>query len=276
MPVSGIVNKRCTIYLCAGAIIDPDILLKEIQENDIHSDRLYIHPRAAVINSEDILNEKRSDGVKQIASTMSGVGSALVRKINRKAQLASDCEKLQSFIQDININRLLDEGCTAFMEVPQGIDLSINHGFAYPYCTSRDITPASAMNDAGVHPRYIGNISVSIRTFPIRVGNVVENGKEVGFSGPFYPDSKETSWKKLKLKTEFTTRTNRVRRVASFSFMQYAKMLNVMQPDHIFLNFCNYLSRKQLESLLYQLREVTHLGFGPTIHDIREFGDKVK
>ena len=30
LPVSAVINKRSTIYLCAGSIINPDILLKEI------------------------------------------------------------------------------------------------------------------------------------------------------------------------------------------------------------------------------------------------------
>jgi len=201
---------------------------------------------------------------------MSGVGSALVRKINRNATLAKDHLKLQKFIADINVQRLLDEGCTAFMEVPQGMDLSLNHGFAYPYCTSRDITPAAAMNDALVHPKYIGAIAVTLRTMPIRVGNVVEDGKEVGYSGPFYNDSVETTWRKLRIAREYTTRTKRVRRVASFSHTQYHKMLHVMQPDYVLLNFCNYLKRKELEKLLSSLKEVTHLGFGPTYYEIRE------
>ena len=58
LPVSAIFNKRSTIYLCAGAILDPDILRDEIDRFDVSEDRLYIHPRAAVISKEDIEFEK--------------------------------------------------------------------------------------------------------------------------------------------------------------------------------------------------------------------------
>jgi len=269
LPVSGIVNKRSLIYLCAGSIIDLEILLKEIEENNIDHARIAIHPRAAVISKKDIEEEKlNNNGVKKIASTMSGVGSALVNKINRAAKLAKDIPELSRYISEVDLHYYMQQGCTVLMEVPQGLDLSLNHGLAYPYCTSRDITIAAAMNDAGVHPKWLGKVAVSIRTFPIRVGNVVENGIEVGYSGPFYPDSVETSWEKLGLPKEFTTRTNRVRRVATFSHIQYKRMLDLLSPDYVFLNFCNYLTRKKIDDMLKILPEVTHVGFGPTIHDI--------
>lgn len=269
LPVSGIINKRSLIYLCAGSIIDLTILLKEIEENNIDHNRIAIHPRAAIITSLDIAEEKNNNaGVKKIASTMSGVGSALTKKINRNAKLAKDTPELVRYIKEIDLHYYMQQNCTILMEVPQGLDLSLNHGLAYPYCTSRDITIAAAMNDANVHPKYLGKIAVSIRTFPIRVGNVIENGVEVGYSGPFYPDSVETSWKTLGLKEEFTTRTNRIRRVATFSHLQYKNMLNILSPDYVFLNFCNYLTRVKIDNLLKVLKEVTHVGFGPTIADI--------
>ena len=64
--------------------------------------------------------------------------------------LASDYKELSKFIKAIDLQYYMDQGCTVLMEVPQGMDLSLNHGLAYPYCTSRDITPSSAMNDANV------------------------------------------------------------------------------------------------------------------------------
>ena len=270
LPISGILNKRSTIYLCAGAIINPDILLAEISDLNIDPARVIIHPRAAIIEPSDVAEERTNpSGVKTIASTMSGVGSALTRKISRGARLAGDVPVLQQFVSVLDLQGLLADGCTAMMEVPQGMDLSLNHGFAYPYCTSRDITPSAALSDAGVHPRYLGAVAVSMRTFPIRVGNVIENEVVVGNSGPFYADSVETTWEDLGLEKEYTTCTKRVRRVATFSFLQYAKMLKVMCPDYVFLNFCNYLSPDNLAVLLPRLSEVTHLGFGPEVKDIR-------
>lgn len=72
LPISGILNRRSTIYLCAGSIIDPTILLQELKIFNISPDRLIIHPRAAVIELEDLITEKIS--VKSIASTQKGGG----------------------------------------------------------------------------------------------------------------------------------------------------------------------------------------------------------
>ena len=266
LPVAGILNEKSTIYLCAGAIIDPLILLKELEDFDC-KDRVSIHPRAAVIEKQDIENE-REGSVKKIASTRSGVGSALVRKINRSAKLASDNSLLSPMVKELDMGWYLRQGVTSLMEVPQGFDLSINSGLSYPHCTSREITVSSALSDAQVHPDYLGNVLVCIRTFPIRVGHIIEKRKIVGNSGPFYPDSIETSWKGIGVNTEYTTNTKRIRRVASFSMIQYKKMLNAFKPTHVFLNFANYLSEKDLEELLEKLPEVTHVCYGPKAEDI--------
>ena len=267
LPITGIFNKRSTIYLCAGAIIDPVIFLDEIKTFDIDPERIYVHPRAAVIEDCDRETEK-TGAVKKIASTQSGVGAALVRKINRSSTLAMGNDLLKPFVRELDIEYYLNQECVVMMEVPQGFDLSINSGLSYPHCTSREITVTAAMSDVQLHPSYLGNVIVVIRTFPIRVGHIIEDGKIVGHSGPFYPDSIETTWKKLKVKEEYTTVTNRVRRVATFSDIGYKKMLKVLKPDYIVLNFANYLSRPKLDKMLKKYPEITHVGFGPKIEDI--------
>jgi len=267
LPITGILNKRATIYLCPGAIINPEFLIHELEVFNIDPNRVFIHPRAAVIEEQDRKNESKGS-VKKIASTQSGVGSALVRKINRSAKLAQENELLKPMIKEIDIGQLLDEGVIAGMEVPQGFSLSINSGISYPHCTSREITVSSALSDAQLHPSYLGNVFVVIRTYPIRVGHIVEDGIIVGDSGPFYSDSKETSWEEIGVPKEYTTNTKRVRRVATFSMIEYKKMLKFFRPDYVFLNFANYLNLKDLQKLLKKLKEVTHVCFSPKIEDI--------
>lgn len=271
LPVAGVIQERNTIYFCPGAIIDPRILLNELDRFSIDPDRVVIHPRCAVITQEDIDYEKNPESsVTKIASTQSGVGSALSRKILRSAQLAGDHPLLKRFINHhFNLQQHLDWGCTAFMEMPQGLDLSLSSGLAYPFCTSREITVSGALSDAQCHPFYLGKVIVVIRTFPIRVGNIVHEGKEIGNSGPFYSDSRETTWTDLGLDIEFTTVTGRIRRVATFSLLQYQNMLSILRPDYILLNFCNYMEKYKLDELLVKLPEVTHLGFGPEIIDVK-------
>ena len=273
LPVTGVMNESSIIYLCPGAIINPLILQSEIKEFDIDLARIYIHPRAAVIEQQDI-EEEQEGSVKKIASTRSGVGSALVRKINRSARLAKDNRMLRPMVKELNVEWYLDKNLSAVMEVPQGFDLSINSGLSYPHCTSREITIPTALADAQVHPKYLGSVIVCLRTFPIRVGHIVEDGKIVGNSGPFYKDSVETSWTGIGVPKEYTTCTKRVRRVATFSMIQYKRMLKAFKPDYILLNFVNYLSKVQLSNLLDKLPEVTHISSGPRIEDVKSLGRK--
>jgi len=269
LPITGILNKRSTIYLCAGAIINPEYLLHELEIFNIDPNRVCIHPRAAIIEEQDRKSESKGS-VKKIASTQSGVGSALIRKINRSAKLAGSNELLKSMVKELDLAWLLDQGVIAGMEVPQGFSLSINSGYSYPHCTSREITVTAALSDAQLHPSYLGNVFAVIRTFPIRVGHIVEEGKIVGDSGPFYPDSKETTWEEIGVEKEYTTNTKRVRRVATFSMIEYRKMLKMFHPNYVFLNFANYLDLKNLQKLLRKLPEVTHVCVGPKIKDVLE------
>lgn len=264
IPVSGILNKNSIIYLCSGSVINPNTLYHEIDKFDIDRERLVIHPRAAIVRGSDIRKELFDDGLKLISSTQSGCGHAIQRKIARTATLAYKTPGISSRCRIINLNESLSkEGCTAFMEMPQGFDLSINSGMVYPYCTSREITVPAALSDAQVHPKFLGKVISSIRTFPIRVGNL-----DSGYSGPFYEDSEETTWEKLGVPNEYTTKTERIRRVATFSMKQYRRMIECIMPDYVFLNFANYLSRNACRTLLEKLDEVTHIGYGPDIDHI--------
>lgn len=278
LPISGIVNENSIIYLCAGAIIDPEILRKEIEEFDCHG-RVFIHPRAMVLQPHHTKAERNpNSGATKLGSTQKGVGAALADKISR----SHNTVLAQSFIpfleadmvHNIDVNHYLERGDRVLMEVPQGYGLSINHGFSYPHCTSRDITIGSALNDAGVHPSLLGTVIASIRTYPIRVGHVYDGeGQKIGDSGPFWPDSEEKTWGELGLDDEVTTVTKRVRRVATFSMMQYEDMVDHLRPDYIFLNFTNYLKQEELDVLVTLLECHTPkllFGYGPSINQITE------
>jgi adenylosuccinate synthase len=115
------------------------------------------------------------------------------------------------------------------------------------------------LSDAQVHPNYLGNVMLTIRTYPIRVGNIYKDDELIGYSGPFYPDSKELTWGEIKEPAEKTTVTNRVRRVASFSKLQYERALHYIKPTHVFLNFSNYLKDSQYVKKLICIFKETKL-----------------
>lgn len=278
LPTSALWDDNTKIYLCAGSIIEPKLLHEELVKFDINPKRVCIHPNAAIIEDEDIQAEKdKYSSVTKIASTQKGVGHALARKVLRQHNVAGLRPKL--FHPDItiakwNINKTLreNEKSVVLMEVPQGFSLGINSGHEFPFTTCREISVAQALSDAGVDPQLLGNVTMSLRTYPIRVGNIVDDtGKELGNSGPFYPDSTELSWEDLGVTPERTTVTKRIRRIATFSTTQYAEACDVLNPKFVFMNFCNYMNRDQLLSLIdacSEFRHITHFGVGPSVEDV--------
>jgi adenylosuccinate synthase len=244
LPTFGIIQEDAVIYLNAGSIIDPDGLRRELEEFKIDTRRLAIHPRAVVVEEQDKMYEKDvNSGAAKLASTQKGVGRALARKVMREAVTAGQHPYLKQFIRpDFNLMDAMATGMRAFIEVPQGLGLSLNDGVSYPHCTGRSINVAQTLSDAGVHPHMLYKTVGVQRFFPIRVGNLVdESGVEIGNSGPVYPDQEELSWDEVGQAPEYTTVTKRKRRIFTWSDMQYAEGIRVLRPDLVFCNFLNYV-----------------------------------
>ncbi len=280
LPISSVIQKN-DIYLNAGARINPDILRDECAHYSIDTKTVLIHPRATVIGANDIQEENQPISVAtKISSTQTGVGSATSRKIKReKSAVAENSDILNQYftVKKRDLNQDMDDGKTLFLETGQGYGLGINEGFSYPYCTSHSITVTQTLADANIHPSYLGNVILTLRTYPIRVGNILdESGKEIGYSGDFYPDSQEISFADLGLPQEYTTNTNRPRRIATFSLEHYKKVTKDTRPDIIFLNFANYCSDEYLLQLIDDMFLIYkpvqfYVGYGPTNDDIRSY-----
>lgn len=285
LPTFGVIQSPCKIYLNAGSIIDPDMLHAELAQFNIDRKRLIIHPRAVIVEAEDKVYEQNTDsGAAKLASTQKGVGRALARKVMREAMLAGDHPMLKEFMQpDFDIMHCLDAGQRVFIEVPQGFDLSLNDGLSYPHCTSRSINVAQALSDAGIHPRALHKVVGTQRFMPIRVGNLMDaEGKEIGNSGPYYPDQRELTWEETGQMPEFTTVTKRMRRVFTWSPTQYERGVRVLRPDLIFCNFLNYAKNsavggnwvRDMETL--DRRVTGHstpkvFGMGPNVEDVGSY-----
>ena len=244
LPTIGVVQEDAICYINAGSIIDVDQLEAELIACKVERKRVFIHPRAAVITQANRDAEKSGgSSTEKLASTQKGVGAAIADKVMRRAILAKDEPRLAEFIKMLDLNQMLDRGMRVTVEVPQGHDLSINHGLAYPSCTSRDCWVGSGLSDAGVHPSFLDSTAMVVRTFPIRVGGIYnELGEQLGESGPFYPDSEELKWGDFPgVEPERTTVTKRVRRISTWSQQQYRRALRLNRPDFVMLNFVNYL-----------------------------------
>lgn len=282
------VNPGVELFLASTCAITLDVLFKEVEQFEKAGipiwNRLHIDRHAVIILPEHGETEHKT--TEYIASTMKGCGLALAEKVQRLKHvvMAQDVPELQPYIcvTADEIRARLNRGETGIGELAQGFDLSLNHGMRYPYVTSRDITPMQFMNDCGLTHHYLGDVYGVIRTFPIRVGNVLsKDGETLGWSGQQYLDQDELSWEAISaisgkdIEPERTTVTRRIRRVFSFSQLQMQKFNDYCRPSVIALNFCNYFPGisdktryfdgmdRELYSLVHNIEKVT--GFPVTL-----------
>lgn len=236
LPVFAIVANhfggRVASYLNGGAVIKPQTLLEEIKRYG--TDRPWVHPNAAIIDYHH--ETDGADSTDRIASTNKGVGRAIARKVMREDNVA------KSRAQDFGGLVVLAPWTwnwgkdVVFVEVAQGFSLGINQLF-YPFVTSRECTVQQAIADANIPYNKVRKVIMAVRSYPIRVGNTT-----VGTSGDCYPDQQETTWGAIGQEPELTTVTKRVRRVFTWSDLQFRAAVRANQPDVLFVNFLNYLA----------------------------------
>lgn len=277
LPTAPLIAPGSVIYLNAGAVIRPDVLMKEIRDNldVLAGSLLLIHPMAAVVTDDCVEAEMQLNSQQtKIASTRKGVGEALACKVLRKGVVAKDCDVLKPFIRRIDLNSRLATGQSVLVEVPQGHSLSLQASRFYPHVTSRDCTVGQACSDAGIHPSFVGPSMVVLRTYPIRVGSLQsgaengypckvcgkhEGGCKCGNSGDCYPDQQETTWEALGVAPEITTVTGRVRRVFTWSQQQVIDAFLSARPTHVFLTHCDYLQGPgDLDTKVAQIYAAAH------------------
>ena len=235
-----VLNDGVIAVVPAGAYVDTDILLREVEEVGLRNDQLLIHPSAVVLDDSMRAEEGEAGLVERIASTGQGIGGAVAQRAMRRSSVtfASTSKRLREFVHtelERNLALALDAGERIIVEGTQGFGLSILHGGNYPYLTSRDTTAAGALSEAGLSPRNVDCVALVLRSFPIRVG---------GNSGPL---PQETTWQEIARQagatidlTEFTTVTGRVRRVAEFHQEIALRAIRTNRPDILFLNHADY------------------------------------
>ena len=226
---------KARAYLSAGAIIDREILKAEAMRYP--SLQIFVHPNAAIVTDED-KEAELTGSIAEVAGTRSGTGAALARKIMRDPKAIAR-ESLGYIAHNVVLqdHPLIPATLPYFMEVSQGFSLGINSRF-YPKVTSRECTVMQGLADARIPPPLLSRTYMAIRTFPIRVGNVD------GFSsGDWYPDQQEVSWEQIGRVPELTTVTQRVRRIATFSMIQFIDACYANMPNLVFASHMDYLDK---------------------------------
>ncbi len=180
LPIA-LVNPNTKLVINAGAIITPEILLKEINKyGDLIGNRkIYIDQRAMIIQEKHREIEKKNI---ISGSTFKGCGAAYADKIMRKKDivLAKDYfndTKYKDFIEIVDTALMINESTDDILiEGAQGQDLDINHGLEYPNITSRMCSASQLIADAGCNPFKVKDIYMIIRPYPIRISNTTEIG----------------------------------------------------------------------------------------------------
>jgi len=240
-------NSEAKLLLAPGAVLNVEILLKEIAECGVGADRLSIDPRCMLIEPADRESEERVKN--DIGSTAQGVGAATARRILDRGKpgvrLAADEPLLKPFIRDAS--EVLDDAFSnserVLLEGTQGSGLSLYHGF-YPHVTSRDTTVSGCLAEAGIAPSRVRRTILVCRTFPIRVESPA--GRTSG------PMSLETSWDEVARRAgideahlrrvERTSTTNRDRRVSEFDWALFRRAVTLNGPTDIALTFVDYIA----------------------------------
>jgi adenylosuccinate synthase len=234
------------LLLSAGCAIDEAVLLNEVKRLGLPPERVVVDPRAILI--EEVDREAEKVAAEQIASTGSGTGAALMRRMSRRPdiRLAQHSDLLRSQVRVESVAPLLhthiDHGGEVIIEGTQGFGLSLLHGPHYPNLTARDTTASGFAMEVGLSPRQVKDIILVVRTFPIRVGG--NSGK---LEDPITWEEVRLISGAPKVQMEYTSVTRKVRRVGRFNMAavvtacQYNRptALAVMGLDR--LDFRNYL-----------------------------------
>ncbi len=270
---NGIVSPNCTTVLIGpGSVFSIDQLILEVEQAKkfgyMKKTNVFIHQNAVPLQEQHVTAEAP---FASIGSTKQGSGAALIHKIMRDpndAVIARDIPVAVSKYLGISVvgpleyRQHLFSAKNILAEGAQGFSLGISERF-YPFCTSRDCTPARFLSDMGIPLSYLRTVVGTARTYPIRVG---------GTSGRYYSDQKETTWEELGLAKEFTTVTGRERRVFTFSQEQIEEAMFQMEPDVVFLNFCNYIKNEEDLNVIRSAfnNKIRYEGFGPTRSHVNE------
>ena len=236
---AGFVNPHTRLLIAPGALVNPEVFLREVEVCGLDPERIGIDRNAGVIEEIDISNERSLDLSVRLGSTGTGVGSAVSRRVLRDSNfsLAGNNSALRPFVTSVReeLGSVVCKDRSVVVEGTQGFGLSLYHAEQWPFRTSRDTTAHSFLGEVGLGIRDYEAI-LAIRTYPIRVA---------GNSGPL-PD--EITWEDVQRESgypypisEFTTTTKRLRRVARFDWAVVDQAVAANSPTQIALHGADYI-----------------------------------
>lgn len=227
---SGILHKSKLNIIGNGVVIDPKVLLEEIDALKragvgVSPKNLLISGNAHVILPTHIEDDRKTGG--KIGTTNRGIGPAYADKAARKGlrfhqfldkkyfeerlgkndffnEYCKYAERLMQFAADSSliVNNSIDKRKKVLFEGAQGALLDIDHG-TYPYVTSSNATIGGVCTGLGIGPKKIESSIGILKAYTTRIGE-----------GPFPTELKDETGEIIRMKGhEFGSTTGRPRRV---------------------------------------------------------------
>jgi len=270
---SGFLNKNARVMIGPGVVVNPDVLLKEIQDFDAKG-RSFIDKNCGIIEEKHLTSDSKGELKEKIGSTGSGTGPANADRAMRILKLAKDLDSLKPLLVDVpqEINSAISSKQNVLIEGTQGTFLSLWHG-TYPFVTSKDVTASGICADIGLGPKNVDEVIVVFKSYVTRVG-----------TGPL---AKELTLEEAQNKgwSEFGTVTGRQRRAAEFDFdlarraimLNSATQISITKLDVLFPECAGKTSYEEIsdeaKSFIKNIEDklntpVTIIGTGPAINDV--------
>jgi adenylosuccinate synthase len=168
---SAALNRSTRLLIGPGVLINPEILLKEIETFNA-SDRTFVDAQCGIIDQKHIEKDNLEDHLKGfIGTTGSGTGPANADRAFRLLKLAREIDVLSLYLEDVSssVNFALDNKENVIVEGTQGTFLSLYYG-EYPYVTSKDVTASGICSDVGIGPKKVDDVLVVFKSYVTRVG----------------------------------------------------------------------------------------------------------
>lgn len=281
---SAILHENIKCVLGQGMVIDPEVLLSEINTFNITKDKLLISENAHIVLPwQKHIDEMRECGELKIGTTKKGIGPCYEEKTRRSGvrmidlKLGADelMNKLaKSYLSwgfdmpPVNQSKLardllsIAEKCNItdtshilnstndpiLFEGAQGTMLDINNG-TYPYVTSSVTTIGGIISGAGVSHKKIGKVIGCIKAYNTRVGD-----------GPFTTEIEgELAETLRKAGNEYGSVTGRPRRVGWLDIEQVNKAIQLNGVDEIAMAKLDVLSA--LDEIKVRIDDTSFLTF---------------
>ena len=270
---SGFHLKKAKLLIGSGVLIDPDVLLKELEMTKAHQ-RVGVDPQCGIILPKHKTTDTSDPHlVKKVGTSGTGTGPANADRAMRILPLARDEPRLQQYLTPVakTIHEAIDNGKSILVEGSQATYLSLFHG-GYPYVTSKDTCASAICSDVGIGPKAVDEVVIVFKAYVTRVGEgPLENELT-------HEEAEKRGW------AEYGTVTGRPRRAAPFNFelakhavkLNSATQIALTKIDIVFPQDAHKTSYEDLSKQAKEFIEkiesetktpVTIIGTGPSTKD---------